>query len=205
MCIHMNGSCHKCVFIWMSHVRQKYPYNKWDTWIFIWIFIIFIWQMKHIWMYTCIFICFIYIDIDMNIHMCDMTPWDMSQGSFHTCECSYQYLYKWDIYISFILYKWDIRNEFVLKSMNFHINIHMTISTEISTPPKSTKAKNSAFSVSRGTHSNWEFGLIWICTELFEFTWFIHMCDMAHSYVWHDWFVCATGLIHMCDMTHLYV
>ena len=28
------------------------------------------------------------------------------------------------------------------------------------------------------------------------------MCDMTHSYVWHDSFTCVTGLIHMCDMTH---
>jgi len=45
-------------------------------------------------------------------------------------------------------------------------------------------------------------------------TWLIHMCDMTHSYVWHDssngcsWlyengsFTCVTWLIHMCDMTH---
>jgi len=29
----------------------------------------------------------------------------------------------------------------------------------------------------------------------------IHMCDMTHSYVWHDSFTCVTWLIHMCDMT----
>jgi len=32
----------------------------------------------------------------------------------------------------------------------------------------------------------------------------IHMCDMTHSYVWHDSFICVTWLIHMCDMTHSY-
>jgi len=36
-------------------------------------------------------------------------------------------------------------------------------------------------------------------------TWLIHTCDMTHSYVWHDSFICVTGLIHMCDMTHSYV
>jgi len=35
--------------------------------------------------------------------------------------------------------------------------------------------------------------------------WRIHMCDMTHSYVWHDAFICVTWLIHMCDMTHSYV
>ena len=48
--------------------------------------------------------------------------------------------------------------------------------------------------------------------------WLIHLCDMTHSYVWHDsficvtcpihaggWFICVTWRIHMCDMTHSYV
>jgi len=35
-------------------------------------------------------------------------------------------------------------------------------------------------------------------------TWLIHMCDMTHSYVWHDSFICVTWLIHVCDMTHIY-
>jgi len=33
----------------------------------------------------------------------------------------------------------------------------------------------------------------------------IHMCDMTHSCVWHDLFICVTWLIHMCDSTHSYV
>jgi len=36
-------------------------------------------------------------------------------------------------------------------------------------------------------------------------TWLIHMCDMAHSYVRHGSFICATWFIHMCDMAHSYV
>jgi len=30
-----------------------------------------------------------------------------------------------------------------------------------------------------------------------------HMCDMTHSYVCHDSFVCVPWLIHKCDMTRL--
>jgi len=30
----------------------------------------------------------------------------------------------------------------------------------------------------------------------------IHICDMTHSYMWHDSFIYATWLIHICDMTH---
>ena len=33
----------------------------------------------------------------------------------------------------------------------------------------------------------------------------IRMCDMTHSYAWHDSFVCVTWLVHMCNMTHSYV
>jgi len=36
-------------------------------------------------------------------------------------------------------------------------------------------------------------------------TWFVHMCDMTHSYLWHDLFICVTWFIHKCDMTHSYV
>ena len=36
-------------------------------------------------------------------------------------------------------------------------------------------------------------------------TWLIHMCDVTHSYVWRDSFLGVTWLIHMCDMTHSYV
>jgi len=45
----------------------------------------------------------------------------------------------------------------------------MTVSTENSTPPKRTVSRNSDSSVSRGTNSDWDFGLIWICGETFEF------------------------------------
>jgi len=31
---------------------------------------------------------------------------------------------------------------------------------------------------------------------------FIHMCDMTHSSVWYNSFICLTWLIHMCKMTH---
>ena len=33
-------------------------------------------------------------------------------------------------------------------------------------------------------------------------TWLIHMCDVTYSYVWQNSFMCVTWLIHMCDMTH---
>jgi len=36
-------------------------------------------------------------------------------------------------------------------------------------------------------------------------TWLIPMCDMTYSYVWRDSFIFVPWLIHMCDMTHSYV
>jgi len=36
-------------------------------------------------------------------------------------------------------------------------------------------------------------------------TWLMHMCDMTHAYLWHESFICVTWRIHMCDMTHSYV
>jgi len=56
---------------------------------------------------------------------------------------------------------------------------------------------------------------------LWHESFYIHVCAMMHSYVWHDlficirwlihmcaWhdsFICMLWLIHMCDMTHSYV
>jgi len=30
-------------------------------------------------------------------------------------------------------------------------------------------------------------------------------CELTHSFVWRDSLICVTWLIHMCDMTHSYV
>ena len=50
----------------------------------------------------------------------------------------------------------------------------------------------------------WRENRVWLDISCRHYlSWFI--CDMAHSYVRHDSFVCATWLIYMCDMTHLYV
>ena len=45
----------------------------------------------------------------------------------------------------------------------------MTVSAENATSLKPTKSRSSDSSVSRGTNSNWDFVLIWICIEEFVF------------------------------------
>jgi len=49
------------------------------------------------------------------------------------------------------------------------------------------------------THSYvWHDSSIWV-------TWLMHVCNMTRSYVWYNWLLCVTWLIHMCDMTCSYV
>jgi len=80
-------------------------------------------------------------------------------------------------------------------------------------------------SFSHFTWNQYVFLPLYLISKLFEdiwmaslyVPWLIHMCDMTHSYVWHDSFICAMThsyvpwLIHMCHdsficaMTHSYV
>jgi len=51
-------------------------------------------------------------------------------------------------------------------------------------------------------------GVFWhVIATKYMYVWYflIHMCDMAHSYAWHDLFICVTWLIHRREMTHSYV
>ena len=51
----------------------------------------------------------------------------------------------------------------------------------IATPPQSTKSRTSNFSVSHGTNSNRDFGLMWISTEEFEFLDLVGFGGVAYS------------------------
>ena len=82
--------------------------------------------------------------------------------------------------------------------------------TENATFPKSTKSRNSDSSESCGTNSDWDFGVIWICTEEFEF------CDLVNfggvavpvesvmrtCHLFHVWMRHATR-IDMGQVTHV--
>ena len=44
----------------------------------------------------------------------------------------------------------------------------------------------------------------WLGASFKCVTWVIHMCDMTHSYVWHDSFIRVTWRIQVCDTTRSY-
>ena len=53
----------------------------------------------------------------------------------------------------------------------------------------------------------YEWTMPYICAAIISICviWLFAMCDMTHSYVWHDSFLYVTWLIFMCDMTRSYV
>jgi len=73
-----------------------------------------------------------------------------------------------------------------------------TVSTENAASPKSTKSRNLDSLVSRGINSNWDFGLIQICTEEFDnsaftcsaFTYYVCTCYVTCCEC--IWWICTT-------------
>jgi len=48
--------------------------------------------------------------------------------------------------------------------------------------------------------------LVDVCLHSFIcVSWLIRMCDMSHSFVWHDSFICVTELIRLRKTTHSYM
>ena len=57
-------------------------------------------------------------------------------------------------------------------------------------PPNSTRSKAPDSSVSRGTNSHWDFGLIWTCKERYEFldsVGFGRVAWICHTHCMHSW------------------
>jgi len=139
--------------------------------------------------------------------------WDIA---IHRGDTTHSYLrHDSFIYETWLLHMWDtthlhLRNCYPYDS--FHWKCYTL---------KSTKSGISDSSVSRGTNSNWDFGLIWICTDKFELLdWVnvrgvallvesdigetrpLHMWDMTPSYMRYDSFICEKWPIYVWEMTH---
>ena len=75
-----------------------------------------------------------------------------------------------------------------------------------SLPPCRTRLQSRLFQINMCdmTHS-----YVWhdsfLCVTWLIHMWLIHMCSIIHSYVQQDLFMCVTWLIPMSDMTHSYV
>ena len=81
--------------------------------------------------------------------------------------------------------------------------LRITVSTENTIFSKPTKLRNSDFTVSRGTNSNSDFGLIWICDEKFEFLDWVDFRGKAFSVesiipvcCMPSWLECLFGVLH---------
>jgi len=77
--------------------------------------------------------------------------------------------------------------------------VTMTLSTEIATPQKPSKSRNSDFSVSHSTNSSWAFEFIWMCTEECWVSGFggYRGCS-SFSGNCHKFFIC-----HLCSLLHM--
>jgi len=42
---------------------------------------------------------------------------------------------------------------------------------------------------------------VWVMSHVIVWYYLVHLCDVSHSYVWHDSYICAPWLIHICDRT----
>jgi len=133
-------------------------------------------------------------------YMRDMTP---------SCICIY--IYDIYIFVSYICMSfldrepcliWDMSHMRQIQTQNHvissFIRMPMTLSTENATPPKSTRSRNSDSSKSRGTNSNRDCGLIWICTEEFESLDVVDFGGVAFSV---DTVISPWSLVEH-DMTH---
>ena len=93
-----------------------------------------------------------------------------------------------------------------------YVYVSMTVSIEIATTPIYTKSRNSVFSVSRGTNSIWDFGLIWNCTQEFEF---LDLVDFGGvplsletvkcSYIYAFMFECMSLFMYMSSCMYVYM
>jgi len=120
---------------------------------------------------TCVW-CVSFMCVTWLIYMRDMTLSHMWHDSskcvtwlIHMCDVSHSYICVRRVIFICLNYSYARHDSFMCAPYLIYKHVTYTIvSTEIATPPKSSKSRISDFSVSRGTNSNWDVGLIWICT-----------------------------------------
>jgi len=114
---------------------------------------------------------FIYVTWRMN--MCNMTH-SSFKWPVHACDMTHPYMR---------LHSYIWRDSFICATWRFLHVRSVTPVNKFAHIKASRHIYMTYWQVSR-TGNNWS-----------------NICDMTHSYVWRDSFICRTWLIHMCNMT----
>jgi len=146
------------------------------------------------------------------IHTCDMTHSYVWHGAF-ICEtwrihmCDMPYLYMW--HDSFICVTWLIRMCDMTSCLHLHMFLLYIYRHALPLAMVSDGIGREKRSATTKTETNTRTPSTWR-PVLLQIFW-VHVCDMTHSYVWHDSFRCShawhasfirvTWLIHMCVTT----
>jgi len=188
---HINGSCYTCDCVLPNTNTLRHTTKRMQAMPNV---------SHHVWM---IHITFEWVTSHMNVShhiwMCHITyEWVTlhMNKSRHKCN-KHGSVYKnvsYHIWMGRVTYEWVTSR--IFESCTHGI-AHSSIASVF-----------IYFLTSRATHE-------WICMHLYV-TRLIHICDITHSYVWHDSCICVpymwhdsciyvTWLIHMCDTTHIWM
>jgi len=157
-----------------------------QTWSYLSFINMCVYMYVYIYKYVCIYIstyvhiymiC-VYIDMRLYIHISYMYT--------HTCVCIFMYAYVYTyIYIHVFVF----------------MCIYMYVYTCIHTQQQGNTSDQRTTRSKCGAVSHWR--------ERWRREWGsgrgCFVCDMTHSCVWHDPFMCVARFIPMCDMNHAHV
>jgi len=151
--------CSVYVYVWFMYVCMYV--------IYVYVYVCDKFMCVCMWCtYVCICVCRYVIHV--SVYVCDLRT---CVCDLRACVCVYVGMW-FSVYTYSMWYHvcviWHVLCVCICVCMRL-MYVCMAVSTENATHPKSTTSRNSDFSISRGTNSNWDFGLIWICTKEFEF------------------------------------